>query len=228
MSSIFDNSTIKEKCQKFTPAEMVETMLDLCEYKDNIIGKKVLENSFGSGNILKAIVKRYIEDGFTQNLTSEVIANCLAEDIYGIEYDDQLYRKCLHELNVMVAEYNLPKVKWSLYNKDALSIQWNKKFDYVIGNPPYIMYKDIDADSKKRLKTTYKTCEKGKFDYCYAFIESGINSLNETGKLVQLIPNNIYKNVFAKKLRDMLKEHITVILDYPTKKIIVLKKKKKI
>ena len=68
MSFIFDNKKNKEKCQKFTPPEMIETMLDLAGYTSNLMGQRVLENSFGSGNILKAIVKRYIDSCLTENV----------------------------------------------------------------------------------------------------------------------------------------------------------------
>jgi len=60
MSSIFDNIQNKKKCQIFTPSSMVDTMLDLGGYTTNLLGHRVLENSFGTGNILKAVVKRYI------------------------------------------------------------------------------------------------------------------------------------------------------------------------
>ena len=59
--NILEYGNNKTKCQHFTPDDIVASMLDLADYHDNLIGKAVLENSFGSGNILKAIVKRYIE-----------------------------------------------------------------------------------------------------------------------------------------------------------------------
>ena len=77
----------------------------------------------------------------------------------------------------------------------------------------------MDDDSRNSLKAKFESCSVGKFDYCYAFIELGIKHLNETGKLVQLIPNNIYKNVFAKKLRELLSDHISTVLDYPDQKL---------
>lgn len=77
----------------------------------------------------------------------------------------------------------------------------------------------MDEDSRNELKKKFESCAIGKFDYCYAFIESGIKHLNETGKLVQLIPNNIYKNVFARKLRELLIDHISTVLDYPDQKL---------
>ena len=50
MKSILDIENNKEKCQKFTPLNIVENMLDIAGYTTDLVGKKVLENSFGSGN----------------------------------------------------------------------------------------------------------------------------------------------------------------------------------
>jgi len=219
MSSIFDNIENKEKCQIFTPQVMVETMLNLAGYTTRFVGRKVLENSFGEGNILKSIVKRYITSCIDENIPLESISKHLGDDIYGIELDYKLFRKCLQELNNLVDGFNLPPVKWNLYNENALTWETNQKFDLIIGNPPYITYKKIDADSKNQIREKFTSCSVGKFDYCYAFIEAGIHLLKEDGKLVQLIPSNIFKNVFANNLRNLLKEHISIILDYPSQRI---------
>lgn len=219
MSSILEVGKNKEKCQKFTPDILVKTMLDCAGYKTNLMGKTILENSFGTGNILKAIVIRYIENAIAIGTDPENIANGLSQDIYGIELDKVLYDTCVAELNDILEFYEIPNVDWKLFNDNALSFDLNISFDYIIGNPPYISYREMDDDSRNSLKAKFESCAVGKFDYCYAFIESGIKYLNETGKLVQLIPNNIYKNVFAKKLRELLADHISIVLDYPDQKL---------
>ena len=119
----------------------------------------------------------------------------------------------------MVSAYKLPTVKWQLFNDNALTHRYDRAFDLIIGNPPYISYKEIDEANRQFLKGNYVSCEFGKPDYCYAFIELGISLLSAKGKLVQLIPNNIYKNVFAEKLRELMKVHISAVRDYPNKKL---------
>lgn len=215
MSTILEIGENKIKCQKFTPSRLVDTMLNLANYNTDLMGKTILENSFGTGNILKAIVIKYIESAMAVGVDSLSISAGLSQDIYGIELDKNLYDNCITELNDILKSYGVPAVNWNLFNDNALSINLNASFDYIIGNPPYISYKEMDEDNRRELKKKFKSCEIGKFDYCYAFIESSINQLNSTGKLIQLIPNNIYKNVFAKKLRELLVDHISTVLDYP-------------
>lgn len=219
MSSILDIATAKEKCQKFTPPNFVNTALDMADYIDGVVGKKILENSFGSGNFLIQIVKRYIRDGFAQRLSSEEISEKMSSDIMGVELDVDLFNRTIKELNSVIEEESLPPVKWSLFNADFLVHSFECLFDFIIGNPPYLSYKDLDLDNRKYIRDTFTTCKVGKFDYCYAFIEKSIGLLSPSGCLVQLVPGNIYKNVYANTLRTMMLEHISAIWEYPQKKV---------
>ena len=221
METILDNLQVKRKCQRFTPEKTVIEMLKLANYTANrgIVGKKVLENSFGNGNILIAIVREYILACKMKGLSKLNIVQGLERDIYGIELDISLYNQAIERLNNLTDEFDIPKVNWRLYNVDALFWQTDLLFDFIIGNPPYVSYKDINENNRILLKKKFAVCAEGKFDYCYAFIETAIKFLSENGKLVQLVPNNIYKNVFANRLRELLKPHIKQINIYPAQKL---------
>ena len=209
----------KSKCQIFTPEKNVEELLEWCNYKYNLYGKKVLEPTFGKGNILIKIVQKYIEDCLINQMTIEEIKKGLEKDIYGVEYDKKYYNMCIKNLNDMVKKYGIDDVNWNLYNCDFLKKKFNFKFDYIIGNPPYISYKMLDEITREYVRTSFSICAEGKFDYCYAFIEKGIEILNEKGILIYLIPGSIFKNVFSKKLREFILEDLVAIHDYGTRKL---------
>ena len=202
-------------CQVFTPTENVKQLLDWCGYIDNLYGKKIIENSCGDGSILKEVVRRYIEDCLKTGISKAEIEKGLSNDIYAIEYDELQYKKCIKNLDIIVKEYQLDKIKWkNIKNEDALLKFYEGKFDYVVGNPPYIKYKSLSLKDREYIRDNFETCKKGKFDYCYAFIESSIKALKSGGKMAYLIPSSIFKNVFANELRDFIKPHITKIYDY--------------
>ena len=132
MNPIIANERNKKKCQKFTPLNKVDDMLDLAGYSRDLFGKKVLEYSFGSGNIIKQIVKRYVEDALTQNIDVNNISSGLSADIYGIELDPQLYDQCISDLNEIVRSYGISTVNWSFVCTDALQWTTDIKFDLLL------------------------------------------------------------------------------------------------
>ncbi|MBW4080269.1 Eco57I restriction-modification methylase domain-containing protein [Paenibacillus sp. S150] len=210
---------MNKKCQVFTPTEIVIELLNKVDYTVDLFGKKIIENACGDGNILTVIVERYITDCIKSGITIEKITMGLQEDIYGAEIDVEHYSKCIVNLNVVAKKYGLVGVKWNILNVDILKEDLQIKFDYVIGNPPYITYKDLDNETRSFVREKFEVCRTGKFDYCYAFIEASLKVLNENGKMSYLIPSSIFKNVFAQNLRDFLLPFVQQIYDYQTIKL---------
>ncbi len=194
-------------------------MLDLAKYTENLVGKKIIDNSCGDGNILVEIVKRYLNDAISRKLPLKKIQVGLENDIYGVEIDEIHQKKCIENLNSITKKYGLENVKWKIINGDFLKMNLNIHFDYIIGNPPYIAYNNLDKKTRKFVREKYDSCKKGKIDYSYAFIEESLKNLNEQGKLVYLIPNNTFKTVSGEKIREIISPYISELHDYTTKKI---------
>lgn len=209
-----DNLNAKKKFQTFTPDKMVKEMLNLVDYRHNLYNKKVLEHSFGEGNFLVEIVRRYILDCFSNGYSKEKTSRGLQKDIIGFEIDPVLFARAKKKLDELALSYNLSKVNWSLFCSDFLFYNSELKFDYIIGNPPYLNYKLLDCETRKKIHNSFISCECGKFDYCYPFIEKSYTLLKNKGVLIQLIPSSLYKNVFGKKLRDLLLADVCKIWEY--------------
>jgi tRNA1(Val) A37 N6-methylase TrmN6 len=205
---------MNKKCQVFTPADYVEELLDSVGYTENLYGKKILENSCGDGNILVAVVQRYIDDCNRQELTKEQIRKGLSSDICGIEIDKEQFEKCIYNLNGVLRKNKIQSVKWNINNNDYFELEDIGKYNFIVGNPPYITYKEMKKEQQISLKKNFESCKKGKFDYCYAFIEKSINCLVEHGKMSYLIPGSIFKTVFGENLRNYIKPYITEIHDF--------------
>ena len=89
-----------KNCQVPTPIKYVEQMLDYVEYKHNLWGHKVLENSCGEGNILVEIVRRYIADTKRNRYTSEEIVKGLQNDIVAYEVDRKKIDICIMRFRI--------------------------------------------------------------------------------------------------------------------------------
>lgn len=207
-------SSVNIKCQVPTPKHIVIEMLDEIGYMHNLYGKKLLENSCGSGAFLLEVVARYILDCKKNGLSNNSIRFGLEQDIHGFEKDERLYNKCIDSLNALVAEFGISDVNWSIRIADALAEETDAQYHYVVGNPPYLAYPDQDSITRKYLRSHFQNCQKGKPDYYYAFVEKALASLHPEGKLVYLVPGNFMKNYFSEDLRQMLKHSIDKIIDY--------------
>lgn len=210
---------ISPECQVFTPHNIVVEVLNRVGYKKKLRGKKVFENSCGDGAFLVEVVDRYIVDCLKNGYTEDEISSGLEEDIVGAEIDAVHREKCIQNLNRITTKYNINSVKWNIMEIDVLKEPPNYKFQFIVGNPPYITYADLDENTRKYIRSNFQACSKGKPDYYYAFIELSISLLAKDGKLAYLIPNNIFKNKFAEKLRLYMRPYLSEIIDYTTEKL---------
>ena len=202
-----------KNCQVPTPIQYVEQMLDYVGYKHNLWGRKVLENSCGEGNILMEIVKRYIADTRENHYTPENISKGLQNDIVAYEVDREKIDICLVRLKNLLASENLPEVRWNIKQQDFLKSE-EQNMEFIIGNPPYITYHDLTQEERGFLQKKFVVCQKGRFDYCYAFIEASIRALADNGNMIYLIPFSIFRNRYAAGLRVFLRTYIAKIIDY--------------
>lgn len=211
---------MNNKCQVFTPEKYVDKMLDSINYiGKHIIDKTILENSCGEGNVLITIVRRYIEAAKKLKISNEVIEENLEKYIWGFEIDNDVRLKCIENLNTEATKYGLGEINWNVLNEDYLRFKLDIKMDFIVGNPPYIMYQNVKLDDRTYLKENFKSCGKGKFDYCYAFIEKSITELNNNGKMSYIVPNSIFKNVYGNELRNIMKNHLVEIHDYKVREV---------
>lgn len=214
-----EERVMNKKCQVFTPNDYVKKLLDSVGYNENLYEKNILENSCGDGNILVVIVERYINDARKHGLSDEDICDGLSKHICGIEIDPIQYKRCIQNLNELINSKGIRKVQWNIFNVDYLRWESNRKFQYVVGNPPYITYHELDKKDRDYVRENFDTCDKGKFDYCYAFIEKSVDCLDSDGKMAYLIPSSIFKTVFGEKLRSYIKPYLYEIYDYTQDKM---------
>jgi type I restriction-modification system DNA methylase subunit len=150
------------KCQIFTPTHIVKYMLDKIDYTSNVFGKKIIDNSCGTGNILVEVVERFIIDAKKTRKHRQTIKKELESCIFGYDIDPQMVDVCIENLNNVALRFGLKGVQWSIHNRDGLYVDGS--FDYVVGNPPYISYLDLDQETRIKTKENFNSCAIGKFD----------------------------------------------------------------
>ncbi|MFH1773995.1 MAG: N-6 DNA methylase [Methanobacteriota archaeon] len=87
----------------------------------------------------------------------------------------------------------------------------NKKFDFVVGNPPYVRVQMLDERTKEYLKKEYSKTVVGKFDIYIPFIQRGIDWLKDNQKLGYINPNLFLNRDYGKNLRKFLLESTRIL-----------------
>ena len=216
MGSVIENEKTKEKCQIFTPDDIVKSMLDHLGYSDHLYGKTILESSCGNGQFLKEIVIRYIKDCESRGLSRTKIKNGLGRDIFGIELDPVRYQECIDVLDSITDKFSLKRVNWQIKQADALREPYSRTFDFIVGNPPYVSYWDLDISEREYIEKNYTVCQFGAWDYSYAFWQNGFSHLNAAGKMAYIVPNSIFKTKSGRHIRALLRCNLIKVFDYTT------------
>ena len=193
----------KQNGQYMTPKNIVQLLLNEIGYfGPEILKKTIIEPSFGDGSFLTEIFIRIINEGRKQNLTNSQISTILSENVYGIEIDNELFDKTIKSLNEIAIKNGLQVNFNNLKNENTLLFYKNylEKFDYCVGNPPFVRIHNIE-DYEKIKEFNFSN---GNTDLYVIFYEIGLNLINKNGKLGFITPNSFIKNTSQKKFREFL------------------------
>ncbi|MFX0026436.1 MAG: Eco57I restriction-modification methylase domain-containing protein [Candidatus Hermodarchaeota archaeon] len=207
-------SNIKKKKlgEFYTPSHVVKYILDAIGYGRNhgIEDKKIVDLSCGCGSFLIQIVKIIMNFYFNKfNLRNlddisidqaRVIIKKIQENVFGFDINPITCVLCC--INLYFSFYELLKIinmrddsfeipVLNIINANILEYSNFDRFDFVVGNPPYLFLRNISPENKLLIEQgNFKTI-KGQYDYYQIFIELGINVLKEKGFLGYIIPDSL-------------------------------------
>lgn len=94
-------------------------------------------------------------------------------------------------------------------HESFVSTSIEEKFDLVIGNPPYIRWKNLEDELKKELSTNplWNKYFNSLCDYLYIFILKSIELLNENGQLIFICPEYWMNTTHSISLRNYMVQH---------------------
>lgn len=164
------NTDIKKRKklgQYFTPKTIRELLISKLPKKDNA---DILDPACGSGEFLLSCEK-YFKNPI----------------LYGFDIDKKL-------INISSKLVKNASIK----NFDFLNIDINKKkYDYIIGNPPYFELK-LNEEIKKK----YFDIIKGRVNIFSLFIKTGLDLLKDGGYLAYVVPPSMNNGAYFSKLRE--------------------------
>lgn len=160
---------------------------------------KVIDPACGCGNILIAAIDRIAR-------INEITPLEATEYIYGIDIDEKniYYAKILIELWCLEQGCDTDGINFNIKCADSLTSDWfNLEYDYIIGNPPYVNYRQINKAKKEIYSSMYLSAN-GMYNLSHVFIEKAVSKLAPNGKMVFITINNILYSEGSAKLRKLI------------------------
>jgi hypothetical protein len=197
----------------FTRREVANFILDLVGYtKDQpLYHKRILEPSFGNGDFLLPIIDRLLSS-WQDSAPKISVIDELSQAICAIELHRDTFNRTFHDVVVFLEtkgiEINIA-IKLAriwLLQGDFLLTSFDQKFDFAVGNPPYIRQELIPTLLLNEYRNRYKTMY-DRADIYIAFIEKSLRLLSNQGYLGIICADRWMKNRYGAPLRKLIDEH---------------------
>lgn len=205
----------KELGQVWTPAYMVERMLDDIDYQgEHILGKSIMEPSAGNGAFLLSAVRRLHDAAMSVGMSSDAMESMMDACVHGIEYDREAYRGCMNGLHELMSSYHLSVPFSHVICMDALSYHPDTNFDYIVGNPPYRRIVQCSDEIKSEIMS-FRFCT-GNTDMYIAFFELVLQWVAHDGIITMITPSAWMINASQRYMRTymMSMKSVVKITDY--------------
>lgn len=204
----------------YTNPEVVNLILDLVGYTDDkaLHKHRLLDPAAGDGAFLVQAVSRLLSSYKLHNGSTEGAAIALSSCIRGIEINPEVQALCRRNLIAIMMSHGLSLTestqlldKWLicedflLWNRELLSRDdcENIRFEYVVGNPPYVRQELIPEEKIGLYRSLYSTIY-DRADLYVPFIQHSLELLNSTGTMSFICADRFMRNRYGKRLREFI------------------------
>lgn len=198
----------------FTPQYIVDYIINEIHPSDKA---KVIDISCGSGAFLLGIL-RYYHSKLNKKVTDIVTDNLFGIDL--LEYNITRSKLLIILFGLSAGEI-VDMDSINVIASNSLTKKWNQKYNVVVGNPPYVKFQDMDANTRNMLQDKYKTTNFGTYNLYFAFFEIGLQILTEDGVLGYITPNNYFTSLSGQSLRCFFMDthSVSKIVDFNSTKV---------
>ncbi|QSX06041.1 Eco57I restriction-modification methylase domain-containing protein [Sedimentibacter sp. zth1] len=211
---LLSGSDKKTLGQVYTPQYIIEGMVDsLFENSSVSLDSKFLDPACGGGYFLIYIFTK-LKDYFKSKsiLILNIEKHILENMIYGVDVDE--FSIFLTKISLLLKS-NICDANLNIVEKDFLfADDFKYKFDFIVGNPPYIGHKKIDKIYNKELKVRYKEVFYDKSDISYCFFEASKGFLKANGLICFISSRYFVEAKYADKLRNYINNNYRIIYIY--------------
>jgi adenine-specific DNA-methyltransferase len=187
--------------QVYTPPHIVNKILDEAGLiSTHFLGKTILDPACGDGRFLLKVVQRIVHYSPSATLQENL------QKVQGWDIDPEALAQCREALDDEIESTGLC-IDWNLREQDALlQLGSGQRFDFIVGNPPYIRIQHLPESQRRYLQEHYLFCRSGSTDTYVAFFELADRLLATTGICGYITPNSYFFSETARPLRRYFQE----------------------
>lgn len=195
----------------YTPKYIADYIIQNINYNLN---ETIYEPSVGHGIFIFSLLE-YIEKEF--NMDNHTFSVWFNSKVFANELSSEKVNDFISLLSIYFEHKGIENISFkNITCEDTLTKNYVKKFDVLIGNPPYIRTKNLNSDYLQELRKSFLSCRQGNVDIFYAFIELSTKiSLRSS----MIVPNSFINNKSAENLRKIIKPYIKEIIDFKSELI---------
>ena len=196
----------------FTKPEIIELILDMAGYtpeKNRLADSRLLEPSCGDGAFLAAAVTRLLSSELTHRGHIDWGDESIGQAITACDVNSGFVAEARRHVTDQLIGAGCPTARaealaerW-VEHADFLLTMRSNRFDYVVGNPPYVRIEELPERVLRRYRETFATCA-DRADLYVAFFEQGLRLLSERGALAFICANRFAKNLYGRGLRELI------------------------
>jgi len=202
----------------FTKPAIISLMLDLAGYTPQQIRLadfRLLEPSCGDGAFITEAIRRLLASERRHKQVIDWSSQAIREAITACDLNSGFVRLARIATQDLLLKEGCPVVRaeelaseW-IRHADFLLTSWPRRFDFVVGNPPYVRIEDLPPHVLQRYREIYRTCT-DRADLYVAFFEKGLLLLSPRGCLAYICANRFAKNLYGHQLRQLIAQEYHV------------------
>lgn len=160
--------------------------------------------------------------------TGKTYSEIFRNHIFGLDIQEYSVNrtKLLLSLLALQSGEDVEEFQFNLFQGDSLDFDWTTKiidfngFAIILGNPPYVCARNLDLETKEKLKN-WEVCKSGNSDLYIPFFQIAIENLCVNGILGFITMNSFFKSLNGRALRDYFqrKELTFSIIDFGSEQI---------
>jgi len=96
---------------------------------------------------------------------------------------------------------------------DFILDEANKKYDFIVGNPPYIElpYSFYDQETQDIITNKYKRLSNGRLNLAHIFLYKSFKQIKKDGVIAYLLPSVVLTSPYYKEIRKMIYNYFEIL-----------------